>query len=154
MKGRPLAAHPVAVERSRRQIEIGRRAPRVQETTVILAHAAVPFWYQDACGETCLPGRQCKFRLTRHIPFPRAKFASELDGRGHNALRQRKRLARFQQSRRIHPKARDYTPNPGQPLPHPARDTTGPRLHKIPHTRAATAGGSGESAPAAQGFAG
>ena len=40
VKGRPLAAHPVAVERSRRQIEIGRRAPGVEEAVLLVAHAA------------------------------------------------------------------------------------------------------------------
>ena len=72
----------------------------------------------------CQPDRQGTLRHIQHVPIPRVKFASELNGRGRNRRRQRERLGSFRQSQRIHPTLSDGAPNPGQPSPGAARDTT------------------------------
>ena len=60
------------------------------------------------------PDHRGTLRRNQHVPIARTKSAAELDGSGRSQLRQRDRLGRFQQSRRIDPTMSDGARSQGQ----------------------------------------
>ena len=95
VKGGSVPAHPVAVQRSVREAEIVRRAPGVEESALVVAHAARPFDcrtlpvlprrrplpdHSRSCRETSLPLAVTRSDATKVSPVAEA-FKADSEGK-------------------------------------------------------------------------